>query len=83
MKIYRKIKARLHHKFNNLFWDLDVIKAAERRVVQDSRRDMVYWITNRIDIDKTIEFLQNEKKNDKKYWNLACFIDKNLHDPRI
>jgi hypothetical protein len=80
-KLYT-IKKSINRKFNDLFWNWEVIKSAQLRIMTDSRRDMVYWITNRISIDDTIKFLEAEKNSGNKYWNLARFIDKNLNYPR-
>jgi hypothetical protein len=75
------MKKWLKRKIQNLFWNWDLMGAIVRKAQDDSRKDMIYWLTNRISIEDTIKFLKQEKDNGKKYWNLACFIDKNLNNP--
>ena len=72
------MKKWLKRKIENIFWNWDFLNFIIRKAETDSRKDMIYWITNRISIDDTIKFLEKEKKQGEKYWSLAGFIDKNL-----
>jgi hypothetical protein len=74
MNIRKKLKKIL----TDFFWDWNLINTIKIVSSNNARRETIYWIINKIEIQKTIQFLENEKDKGEKYWTLAGFIDKNL-----
>lgn len=49
-----------------------------RKAVVDTRKDWIHDLVSRVEIDKTIEFLERHREEGDRYWTFARFLDEEV-----
>jgi hypothetical protein len=75
------LKIQIKKFIQNLFYNWEFMNTLSDKIARDSKTDMVYWITSRVNIEKTLDFLKRHQEEGINYWTLAQFIDEETKNP--